>query len=158
MHENIPAMKHLKWLLPLLTAYAIPCASATWLNGYLGTSIGNLSRNQTAQQIKLAQHAALLSDSYNASIDRGLIYKPQWWGQHWQWRLDSYSTLETSQHGSAVALDKLNIMRDYTASIGMAGLYQSQEKYGFTQANMNIMKHSGNTHISTTINIPLKRR
>ena len=130
----------------------------SWSNMYLGTSVGNLSRNYESQQILLAQGSSLLSDTYNLSIDRGFVYQPQEsWLKHFRFRVDGYSTIEIGQHGSNLTIEKAEIAPNQSVILGLGGLYNTEEKFGFIQANLGTTRKSGNTQISLLVNMPTQK-
>ena len=135
------------------------CLSNSWSNLYLGLTLGDLTKNYESQQIQLAEHNTLFSESYNLSIDRGFIYSPQsTWLKKYRIRLDSYSTLETYQHGSVIDIEKISHHLNMYPSIGVSGLINTDEHFGFVQTNIGAHKQLGSSQLSIMLNIPIKKQ
>ena len=136
-----------------------PLAIARFSYLFLGISAGDISRNYESQQLQLAQNASLSSEQYNLSIDRGMVITPKHpWFPQLKMQLDSYSTLETKQHGTSLTfMPYTNPKIQTTRTIGLSGLYNQVDDFTFLQTNLGLQRPFGRYRLYGMLNLPLKR-
>ena len=124
----------------------------------LGLSLGDMINAYESLQIQLAENAALLSDSYSFSLDRGFIFYPFKHSPHTRLQVDSHSHFEIKQHDSVITLyDIVPKHYQFQPSIGLSVLYNSHQHFYFLQNNLAFSTKKGPLHFFTMINIPIKR-
>lgn len=136
-----------------------PLATPRFSHFSLGLSAGDITRNYESQQLQLAQNATLSSKQYNLSIDRSMIVSPKHpWFPQLKIQLDSYSTLETKQHGTSLTfVPHANPKIQTTHTLGLSGLYNQIDDFAFLQTNLGVQRPFGRYRLYGMLNLPLKR-
>ena len=146
------------YLIALLSITPQTIYGAIFESFYLGLSSGDLINAYESLQIQLAENAALLSDTYNFSFDRGFTLYPFKHSPHTRIQVDSHSHFEIKQHASAITLSDIAPKHyKFQPSIGLSILYNSDQPFYFLQNNLALSTKKGPFHFSTMINIPIKR-
>ena len=94
-------------LITLLSVAPITIYASSFGSLYLGLSSGDLINAYESLQIQLSENAALLSDTYNFSFDRGFTLCPFKHSPHTHLQVDSHSHFEIKQHASAITLSDI---------------------------------------------------